>query len=216
MQEREGIVRPLLNKLGVNVDQMQGIVQSEMDRLPRVQGVGAGEYLSPDMKRPEDAQPAPDQMHDDFTSTEHLLLGLSSSGKTKEICRLHGFGDAEILKALQSVRGRRVSDQNPEEKYQALERYGRDLVQLARRGKLDPVIGRDAEIRRVVQCSVDRTKNNPVLIGEAGVGKTAIVEGRPTDRQWRRSEGLQEQAGHRAGHWQRSRERSTEASSRIG
>lgn len=179
MQEREGIVRPLLNKLGVNVDQMQSIVESEMDRLPRVQGVGAGEYLSPEMKKVlEDAQRRADQMHDDFTSTEHLLLGLASTGKTKEICRLHGFGDAEILKALQGVRGTaRVSDANPEEKYQALERYGRDLVQLARRGKLDPVIGRDAEIRRVVQVLSRRTKNNPVLIGEAGVGKTAIVEG---------------------------------------
>jgi ATP-dependent Clp protease ATP-binding subunit ClpB len=179
LEEKDGIVRPILAKLGVNVEQLSSIVRSEMDRLPRVQGVGAGEYLSPDMRKVlEDAQKRAGQMHDDFTSTEHLLLALAAVGKSKEICQLHAFGEADILKALQSVRGTaRVSDQNPEEKYQALERYGRNLVDLARRGKLDPVIGRDSEIRRVVQVLSRRTKNNPVLIGEAGVGKTAIVEG---------------------------------------
>ncbi|QDU59185.1 Chaperonin protein ClpB [Planctomycetes bacterium Pan216] len=179
LDEGEGIVRPLLNKLGVNVEQMDSIVHSEMDRLPKVSGVGGGEYLSPTLKKSlEDAQRRAEQMRDDYTSTEHLLLALSATEKTNEIFRVHGVGEKEILQALQSVRGTgRVSDQNPEEKYQALERYGRDLVQLARRGKLDPVIGRDGEIRRVIQVLSRRTKNNPVLIGEAGVGKTAIVEG---------------------------------------
>jgi ATP-dependent Clp protease ATP-binding subunit ClpB len=179
LDEQEGVVRPLLDKLGVNAAQMQGIVKSEMDRLPKVEGVGAGDYLSQELRTVLDkAQQRAKRMGDEYTSTEHLLLALAGAGKTKEVFKIHAVTEDELLKGLQAVRGsQRVSDQNPEAKYQALEKYGRDLVEAARRGKLDPVIGRDSEIRRVVQVLSRRTKNNPVLIGEAGVGKTAIVEG---------------------------------------
>jgi ATP-dependent Clp protease ATP-binding subunit ClpB len=179
LDEQDGVVRPLLDKLGVNVSQMQGIVRSEMDRLPKVEGVGAGDYLSQELRIVLDkAQQRAKRMGDEYTSTEHLLLTLAGTGKTKEVFKIHAVTEDDVLKGLQAVRGsQRVADQNPEDKYQALEKYGRDLVEFARRGKLDPVIGRDAEIRRVVQVLSRRTKNNPVLIGEAGVGKTAIVEG---------------------------------------
>src|SRR5205814_9794162 len=117
-----------------------------------------------------------DDFKDEYVSTEHFLLAIAQS-KDKVLAK-HGVNSDAVLKALQSVRGSaRVTDQNPEDKYQALERYARDLTQLARRGKLDPVIGRDEEIRRIIQVLSRRTKNNPVLIGEPGVGKTAIVEG---------------------------------------
>ena len=179
LREKDGVVRPLLTKLGINIPQLEGIVDAEVKRLPAVSGVGGGEYLSNELKAAFDAaQERARQMRDDYVSTEHLLLALAADQKIKELFRLHAFGEDDLLKALQSVRGTaRVTDQNPEEKFQALERYGRDLVDAARRGKLDPVIGRDTEIRRVIQVLSRRTKNNPVLIGEAGVGKTAIVEG---------------------------------------
>ena len=179
LNEREGLVKPLLDQLGVDVGQMRGIVAGEVERLPRVQGVAGGENLSKGLRDVlEAAQQRAAGMKDDFTSTEHLLLALATHGKTAEVMRLHAVEESDLLKALQAVRGTgRVSDQNPEDKFQALQKYGRDLVQLAKAGKLDPVIGRDEEIRRVVQVLSRRTKNNPVLIGEAGVGKTAIVEG---------------------------------------
>ena len=118
-------------------------------------------------------------MKDEFVSTEHLLLALAKvDSKAKNVLKLNAVADKDLLKALQAVRGSaRVTDQNPEDKFQALERYGIDLVERARQGKLDPVIGRDQEIRRVIQVLSRRTKNNPVLIGEPGVGKTAIAEG---------------------------------------
>ena len=118
-------------------------------------------------------------MKDEFVSTEHLLLALTKvDSKAKNVLKLNAVTEKDILKALQAVRGSaRVTDQNPEDKFQALERYGIDLVERARQGKLDPVIGRDQEIRRVIQVLSRRTKNNPVLIGEPGVGKTAIAEG---------------------------------------
>ena len=116
-------------------------------------------------------------MQDDYTSTEHLLLGLTDSTEGKRLSQ-YGLTKDAILKALASIRGtQRVTSQNPEDTYQALEKYGRDLTAMARQGKMDPVIGRDEEIRRVVQILSRRTKNNPALIGEPGVGKTAIVEG---------------------------------------
>jgi ATP-dependent Clp protease ATP-binding subunit ClpB len=179
LDETDGVVRPLLDKLGVNLSQMQSVVRSEMDRLPKVEGVGAGDYFSQELRTVLDrAQQRAKRMGDEYVSTEHLLLALAGGGKTKDVFKIHGIGEDDILKGLQAVRGnQRVADQNPEDKYQALEKYGRDLVAQARRGKLDPVIGRDSEIRRVVQVLSRRTKNNPVLIGEAGVGKTAIVEG---------------------------------------
>jgi ATP-dependent Clp protease ATP-binding subunit ClpB len=179
LEERDGVVAPLLEALGAPADQLRSIVRSEMGRLPKLSGAGLAERFSREMQHVlELAQDKAQHMGDEYTSTEHLLLALASGGKTGEILDVHGCSEADVLKALQKIRGTaRVSDPNPEQKYQALERYGRDLVALARRGKLDPVIGRDSEIRRVVQVLSRRTKNNPVLIGEAGVGKTAIVEG---------------------------------------
>jgi ATP-dependent Clp protease ATP-binding subunit ClpB len=179
LDEADGVVRPLLETLGVNFNQMHSVVRSEMDRLPKVEGVGSGDYFSQELRTVLDrAQQRAKRMGDEYTSTEHLLLSLAGGGKTKDVFKIHAIGEDDILKGLQAVRGsQRVADQNPEDKYQALEKYGRDLVAQARRGKLDPVIGRDSEIRRVVQVLSRRTKNNPVLIGEAGVGKTAIVEG---------------------------------------
>ena len=179
LAERDGAVLPLLEKLAVNVPQLEKIVAGELARLPTVTGAEGSQYLSQESRNLlAEAQRRAQRMGDDYTSTEHLLLALAGAGKTKDLFHVHGIEEDDLLKGLQQVRGsQRVTDPHPEDKYQALEKYGRDLVALARRGKLDPVIGRDAEIRRVVQVLSRRTKNNPVLIGEAGVGKTAIVEG---------------------------------------
>ena len=154
--------------------------EKAIEALPKVGGT-TDHYLSPALKEILDqASKETEQFKDEFVSTEHLLLALAkkkSDAAGRILSRLGVTHDA-ILKALVAVRGtQRVTDQNPEAKYQALERYARDLTELARRGKLDPVIGRDDEIRRVIQVLSRRTKNNPVLIGEPGVGKTAIVEG---------------------------------------
>ena len=177
--QSEGIVRPILGKIGANVQQLGEIVESELGHLPKVSG-GADPPLGPDLTQVLDAaQRAAHSMKDDFVSTEHLLLALATvDSKAKDLLALAAIGEKEILAALQSVRGStRVSDPNPEDKFQALEKYGIDLVEQARQGKLDPVIGRDQEIRRVIQVLSRRRKNNPVLIGEPGVGKTAIAEG---------------------------------------
>ncbi len=175
----QAVVRSLFTTLGVNPAQIQRAAQEGINALPKVTG-GGDVSLSPDLARVLDAaQAEADRMKDDFVSVEHLLLGLSKTrGRVQELLSAVGAGERDILLALQKVRGgQRVTDQNPDDKYQALEKYGRDLVEAARKGKMDPVIGRDAEIRRVVQVLSRRTKNNPVLIGEPGVGKTAIVEG---------------------------------------
>src|SRR5262249_29009479 len=153
------------------------------DRLPKVSGSAAQPQLSAGMQKVLDqAFKEADKFKDEYVSTEHLLLALvhdkDRSNDARQILTSAGASYDAILKALTAVRGsQRVTDQNPEGKFQALERYAKDLTELARRGKLDPVIGRDDEIRRVVQVLSRRTKNNPVLIGEPGVGKTAIVEG---------------------------------------
>jgi ATP-dependent Clp protease ATP-binding subunit ClpB len=179
LQESDGIVAPILQRIGANRSQLDQIVQSELGHLPAVQGgaqpLVAGELL----QTLEQATVEADAMKDEFVSTEHLILALAKCDcKAKNILSLCAIDEQDVLKALQSVRGSgRVADQNPEEKFQALERYGIDLVERARQGKLDPVIGRDQEIRRVIQVLSRRTKNNPVLIGEPGVGKTAIAEG---------------------------------------
>ncbi len=155
-------------------------MDAALDRLPKVYAAGAEVGIGPALGLVLDAAfTEAESLTDEFVSTEHLLLALlSGSSAAARILRDAGLERDAILSALAEVRGRqRVTDQNPEDKYQVLERYGRDLTDLARRGKLDPVIGRDAEIRRVVQVLSRRTKNNPVLIGEPGVGKTAIVEG---------------------------------------
>ncbi len=177
--ESEGVIRPILEKIGANRAQLEKIIEAELGHLPKVAG-GAAAQLSDSLNKVlEAAQKQADTMKDEFVSTEHLLLALAQvDTKAKNVLKLNAISDAAILKALQAVRGSaRVTDQNPEEKFQALQKYGIDLVERARRGKLDPVIGRDQEIRRVIQVLSRRTKNNPVLIGEPGVGKTAIAEG---------------------------------------
>ena len=176
--ETDGVVQPLLQKLGAQVPRLQQIILAELDRLPRATGTQLG------MNRATNdvlagAQKEADRLKDDYVSTEHLLLALAQvASSAKEILGTAGVTHAAVLAALKDVRGnQRVTDQSPEQKYQALEKYGRDLVEMARQGKIDPVIGRDEEIRRAMQVLARRTKNNPVLIGEPGVGKTAIVEG---------------------------------------
>jgi ATP-dependent Clp protease ATP-binding subunit ClpB len=180
LQEEQGIVRPLVQKIGANVGQIETMVASELNRLPKVSGGNTQLAASPATGKVLDqAQKLADQMKDSFVSTEHLLLALAQSGEqAQRLLDLNGIREADLLAALKTVRGtQQVVDQNPEDKYQALQRYAADLVELARQGKVDPVIGRDTEIRRVIQVLSRRRKNNPVLIGEPGVGKTAIVEG---------------------------------------
>ena len=180
LQEDQGVVRPLLQKLGTNLAQLDSIVTGEIDRLPKVSGATGEVGLSQSTAKLLDAaQALATGMKDQFVSTEHLLLAMTQlDDAVGRILKMHAVNEADVLKALKSVRGgQQVTDQNPEEKYQALAKYGRDLVEAARQGKIDPVIGRDTEIRRVIQILSRRRKNNPVLIGEAGVGKTAIVEG---------------------------------------
>lgn len=177
--EVDGVVRPVLERMGVNRDQLTEMVTSELDRLPRVSG-GGEPQVSPELRAVLEASAREAEgMNDEFVSSEHLLMALlKNKNQAQEILQLNGVRSDDLMKALKTIRGSaRVTDQNPEQKYQALERYGIDLVEQASRGSLDPVIGRDAEIRRVIQVLSRRTKNNPVLIGEPGVGKTAIAEG---------------------------------------
>lgn len=178
----DGIIGPVLAKIGTSADGLAREAKAEVEKLPRLSGSAhAQPNLSAELSRSLDgAFKEADQFKDEFVSTEHLLLAVAKSkgDAGQRLLAAHGADHATILKALTGVRGsQRVTDQNPEAKYQALQRYAKDLTELARRGKLDPVIGRDDEIRRVVQVLSRRTKNNPVLIGEPGVGKTAIVEG---------------------------------------
>jgi ATP-dependent Clp protease ATP-binding subunit ClpB len=181
LRQEGGIVTPILNKLGVNPGVVEAEVAAEAAKFSKVGGASAEPGVSSSLRKIFDAAfKSAEQFNDEYVSTEHLLLAISDTKGTtaSQVLRRHGVVPDAVLKALQSVRGtQRVTDQNPEDKYQALEKYGRDLTALARRGKLDPVIGRDEEIRRVIQVLSRRTKNNPVLIGEPGVGKTAIVEG---------------------------------------
>src|SRR5215472_7717984 len=180
LEDREGIVIPVLEKVGVPIEQFLSGINSAIGKLPKVQGGTQPGLSSALQKVLEQAFKEAENFKDDYVSTEHLLLALSKEKGDGVQSALASFGAMHdsILKALSAVRGsQRVTDQNPEGKFQALEKYAKDLTDLARRGKLDPVIGRDEEIRRVVQVLSRRTKNNPVLIGEPGVGKTAIVEG---------------------------------------
>jgi ATP-dependent Clp protease ATP-binding subunit ClpB len=179
LDEQGGIVRPVLEKIGANTGQLETIVESELKHQPKSSG-GATPGASPALQKVFDAaQAEADGMKDEFVSTEHLLLALAGTkSKAQDVLALNAITKDAILGALRSVRGSaRVTDQAPEGKFQALEKYGIDLVERARQGKVDPVIGRDQEIRRVIQVLSRRTKNNPVLIGEPGVGKTAIAEG---------------------------------------
>jgi ATP-dependent Clp protease ATP-binding subunit ClpB len=180
LEQDEGVVAPLVNKVGVNVARLKDEVRRELDRFPKQSGGGEPQLSRELLGVIDKAEKEATALGDDFTSTEHLLLALAEAKGTtaRELFSAAGVTRKELLAALESVRGaHRVTDQHPEGRYQALERFTRDLTEQARAGKLDPVIGRDEEIRRVVQVLSRRTKNNPVLIGEPGVGKTAIVEG---------------------------------------
>ena len=178
--QKEGVVLALLQKLGMPLNTVTERLQKSLDRLPQVTGAAGQTYISPRLKKViESAESEAEALKDEYVSTEHLLLAITQdSGEAGKILKDLGASRDKILNGLVGIRGsQRITDPNPEEKYQALEKYGRDLTDLARKGKLDPVIGRDDEIRRVIQVLSRRTKNNPVLIGEPGVGKTAIVEG---------------------------------------
>jgi len=181
LSQDDGIVVPLLQKGGLNVTQLSSETEREIDRFPRQSGTTAEPTLSREVSRVLDrADEEAKALGDAYVSTEHLLLALlEEKGTTaKQLLSAAGVDRNDLMAALQGVRGtHRVTDQEPEQKYQAVERFTRDLTELARKGKIDPVIGRDEEIRRVMQVLSRRTKNNPVLIGEPGVGKTAIVEG---------------------------------------
>jgi ATP-dependent Clp protease ATP-binding subunit ClpB len=179
LEQADGVVLPLLRKLGADPGRIKADVEEALSRLPKIEGL-VQTYLSPRLgKLFERAEQEAERLKDEYVSTEHLLIAAAEGdGPARDILDRHGVTKDKIFTVLVDIRGsQRVTDQNPEDKYQALTRYGRDLTDLARRGKLDPVIGRDEEIRRVVQVLSRRTKNNPVLIGEPGVGKTAIAEG---------------------------------------
>jgi ATP-dependent Clp protease ATP-binding subunit ClpB len=180
--QKEGIVTPILQKLGAKPDLIISQLENELNRIPQVTGRGSGQvYLSSRLNEIFNfAWKEAERLADEYLSTEHLLIAIADEkqGASYQILQRSGVTKDAIFRVLQEIRGpHRVTDQNPEEKYQALKRYSRDLTEEARKGKLDPVIGRDEEIRRVIQVLSRRTKNNPVLIGEPGVGKTAIVEG---------------------------------------
>src|SRR5512143_716861 len=179
VEQTDGVVLPLLKKLGADPGRIMADIEEALNKLPRVEGL-VQTYLSPRLGRLFDkAEQEAERLKDEYVSTEHLLIAeADGDGVARDILARHGVTKDRIFTVLVDIRGsQRVTDQNPEDKYQALTRYGRDLTDLARRGKLDPVIGRDEEIRRVIQVLSRRTKNNPVLIGEPGVGKTAIAEG---------------------------------------
>src|SRR5499427_8148083 len=179
LDQPEGIVRPLLGKLGANIQVIKNDCEAAVARFPRVQG--GQQYFSSRLSQVfTAAQKQAEQMQDEYISTEHLVLAIADEkdGHAGKILRQHGVNRDDLLKVVEQTRGGvRITDQNAESNYQALAKYARDLTDLARQGKLDPVIGRDDEIRRTIQVLSRRTKNNPVLIGEPGVGKTAIVEG---------------------------------------
>ncbi|MGZ8939685.1 MAG: ATP-dependent chaperone ClpB, partial [Limisphaerales bacterium] len=182
IQQEDSLIPQLLQRLGVNIPQISAELARELDRRVKVTGGSSRDlFLSNHLKRTLDAaEKEVQRMKDEYLSTEHLLLGLMEEGgpTLKKLFQTHKIRRDDVLKIMSDLRGnQRVTDPNPEDKFQALEKYGRDLTAAARQGKIDPVIGRDDEIRRVMQVLTRRTKNNPVLIGEPGVGKTAIVEG---------------------------------------
>src|SRR5271165_972796 len=183
LDQQGGLAPSILNKADIRVDALRTRVQQEIDRLPKVSGPAGGPdqvYVTSRVtKLLTQAEEEAKRLKDDYVSVEHVLLAATDdAGATGKLFREFGISRERLMRALQDVRGsQRVTTQNPEATYEALEKYGRDLTQLASTGKLDPVIGRDEEIRRVIQVLSRRTKNNPVLIGEPGVGKTAIVEG---------------------------------------
>lgn len=181
LAQTDGVVAPTLQKIGINPANIKESTESLLDDIPKVSGSGAGQiYAAPDLQKCLDGSfPIANKMQDEYISQEHLFLAILDSGSAcAKMLKQQGVNEKDFLNALTSIRGnQRVTDQNPEEKYQALEKYGRNVTEIARQAKLDPVIGRDEEIRRIIQVLSRRTKNNPILIGEPGVGKTAIVEG---------------------------------------
>jgi ATP-dependent Clp protease ATP-binding subunit ClpB len=180
LDQSDGITQPLLEKIGVQSSQLRDRLLTELNRKPKVTGANVDLRISNELRSVLDAsEKEMSKLKDEYTSAEHYLLALAGSNvPAAKMLKDLGVTRDKLMQALQQVRGsQRVTDQNPEGKYQTLEKYGRDLTQLARRGKIDPVIGRDNEIRRIMQVLSRRTKNNPVLIGDPGVGKTAIVEG---------------------------------------
>src|SRR5262245_26505874 len=183
LDQEQGLVPAVVNKADISPEALKIRLQQELERLPRVSGPSGPPdqfYVTGRLSRLlTQAEDEAKRLKDDYVSVEHLLLAaIDDGGMAGRLLKEFGLTRPRLLSALQQVRGnQRVTSQNPEETYQALERYGRDLTQYARQGKLDPVIGRDEEIRRVIQVLSRRTKNNPVLIGEPGVGKTAVVEG---------------------------------------
>src|ERR1039458_4619922 len=181
VEDREGVIPSVLGKIGVPIERLEHELHQIEEKLPRVAGSASQPGVSQALNRAlEQACREAANFKDEYVSTEHLLLGAAhlKGDPARDALLALGATHEAILQALTAVRGsQRVTDQNPEAKFQALEKYAKDLTELARRGKLDPVIGRDEEIRRVIQVLSRRTKNNPVLIGEPGVGKTAIVEG---------------------------------------
>jgi ATP-dependent Clp protease ATP-binding subunit ClpB len=180
LRQQDGLARPLLEKLNVRIPEVEGQLEQELARRPKVSGA-AEQYINADLRNVlNQAETEMTRLKDEYLSVEHFILALIDPPRTPagRILQALGVNRDSVMKSLQGLRGsQRVTDQNPEGKYQTLEKYGRDLTELARKGKIDPVIGRDNEIRRVMQVLSRRTKNNPVLIGEPGVGKTAIVEG---------------------------------------
>ena len=183
LEQEQGLAGSILRKANIEVERLKGRVQQELERLPKVSGSDAeqgGIQITGRLNRLlTKAEDEAKRFKDDYVSVEHLLLAMIDDGGTAgRLLKEFGVTRDRLMAALHEVRGnQRVTTQNPEATYEALEKYGRDLTQLARQGKVDPVIGRDEEIRRVIQVLSRRTKNNPVLIGEPGVGKTAIVEG---------------------------------------
>ena len=180
LNQEENIVNSVLAKIGVNLSKIREDLKSSLDKIPKIEG-GEEVYLSSSLRKiMTNAQKEAEKLKDEFISTEHLFLALlkEKTCEASRILRENGVTEEAVLKALMSLRGtQRITDPQPEAKYRVLERYARDITELAKQGKLDPVIGREDEVRRVVQVLSRRTKNNPVLIGEAGVGKTAIAEG---------------------------------------
>ncbi len=180
LAQPEGSTVPVLQKLGVSLDQLQGAIETHLAQIPKVTGGAQPQLSGATAHVLEAAFAEAEALKDEYVSTEHLLLAIVAEKQDPAARALHEAGAEReaVLKALAGVRGgARVTDPDPESKYQALEKFGRDLTDVARKGKLDPVVGRDEEIRRLVQVLSRRTKNNPVLIGEPGVGTTAIAEG---------------------------------------
>ena len=181
--QEDGLILEMLTSLGLDAKTVRGVAENEVDKLPKVSGSAAkdGMYVSSELNRAlSEAEATAEKMQDSYISVEHLLLGLldAPNDAMKKLFKTFSIDKEKILKAMQEIRGnQQVTSQDPEGTYNALKKYGQDLVEMAKQNKLDPVIGRDNEIRNVIRILSRKTKNNPVLIGEPGVGKTAVVEG---------------------------------------